>query len=57
VARKYAIITLFQIKESQDSVAKLRKQIEKAIASSSLKKSWKMDHVAFVEEPTKKSRT
>jgi len=53
VTRKYAIITLLQTEEGKDSEAKLRKVIKKAIASTSLAKLWKVDHIAFLEDSTK----
>jgi len=51
----YAIITLLQTEEGKASKAELRKQIRKAIDSTSLSKLWKVDHIAFLEEFSKET--
>ena len=48
--RKCAIITLLQTKENFDSEDELKREIQKAFASTSLTKFWKLDRIAFLEE-------
>jgi len=45
---RYAVVTLVQTKDNGDTEVELRKLIEKAIASTSLSETWKVDHIAFM---------
>ena len=49
--RRVAVVTLVQKEdESPQTEAVLEKQIRQAISSSILAKTWKIDHVAFLDD-------
>ena len=52
VMRKVAVVTLFQHLHQAESpdIDELDKQIRHVIESSLLSKSWRVDHVAFLNE-------
>ena len=50
MAIKIAIISLIQNREESSDEVESEKQIRQVINSSSLSKSWKIEHVAFLDD-------
>jgi len=53
VTRRIAVITLRQTEGSLDTETELDRQIRQVISSSLLSNSWKIEHIAFLDDNVK----